>query len=72
VLADFMLGVFFDREDGDDMALRNFSGLLTDYMVLYPKDNTFFVKVKCVNKALFKSEIFWVLTPRNPTFRRNI
>jgi hypothetical protein len=33
--AGFLLGVFFDPEDGGDMFLRNFGLLPTDYMALY-------------------------------------
>jgi hypothetical protein len=33
----FFLGLFFDREDGVDMFLRNFGALSTDYTGLYPR-----------------------------------
>jgi hypothetical protein len=35
--AGFLLGLFFDPEDGSDMFLRNVGRLSTDYMALYPK-----------------------------------
>jgi hypothetical protein len=34
---DFLLGSFFDPEDGDDMLLRNVGSLSTDYTALYPR-----------------------------------
>jgi hypothetical protein len=34
--ADFLLGLFFDRDDGDYMFLWNISWLSMDYTVLYP------------------------------------
>jgi hypothetical protein len=33
----FLLGLFFDPEDGGDKFLRNSSWLSLDYMVLYPR-----------------------------------
>jgi hypothetical protein len=33
----FLFGLFFETEDGGDMLLRNFGGLPTHYMALYPK-----------------------------------
>jgi hypothetical protein len=33
----FLLGIFFDPENGGDIFLRNFGGLSTDYEALYPK-----------------------------------
>jgi hypothetical protein len=38
--AGFLLGLFFDTEDGGDMFLRNVGWLPADYMVLYPEDST--------------------------------
>jgi hypothetical protein len=35
--AGFLLGLFFDPEDGDDMFLRNVSWPSTDYTALYPR-----------------------------------
>jgi hypothetical protein len=35
--AGFLLGSFFDPEDGGDMFFRNFSRLSTDYRALYPR-----------------------------------
>jgi hypothetical protein len=35
--AAILLGLFFDREDGGDIFLRNFGRLSTDYTALYPK-----------------------------------
>jgi hypothetical protein len=35
--ARFLLGLFFDPEDGDYMSLRNVRWLLTDYTALYPR-----------------------------------
>jgi hypothetical protein len=35
--AGFLLGILFDPEDGDDMFLRIFSSMSTNYMVLYPR-----------------------------------
>jgi hypothetical protein len=35
--ADLLLGIFFDREDGADMFLRNAGWLSTDYTALYPR-----------------------------------
>jgi hypothetical protein len=35
--AGFLLGLFFDPEDGDDMFLRNFRRLSADYTALYPR-----------------------------------
>jgi hypothetical protein len=32
-----LLGLYFDREDGGDMFLRNFGWLSTDYMALYSR-----------------------------------
>jgi hypothetical protein len=33
----FLLGLFFDPEDGGDMFLQNVSRLSTDYAALYPR-----------------------------------
>jgi hypothetical protein len=33
----FLFGLFFDREDGGDMCLRNFGGFSMEYMGFYPK-----------------------------------
>jgi hypothetical protein len=35
--AVFLLGLFFDSEDGGDMSLRNISWLSTYYKALYPR-----------------------------------
>jgi hypothetical protein len=35
--AGFLLAIFFDSEDGDDMFLRNLCRLSTDYTALYPE-----------------------------------
>jgi hypothetical protein len=35
--AGYLLGLFFDPEDRDDMFLRNVGWLSTDYMALYPR-----------------------------------
>jgi hypothetical protein len=35
--AAFLLGLFFDPEDGSDMLLRNVGLLSTDYTALYPR-----------------------------------
>jgi hypothetical protein len=35
--AGFLLGFFFDPEDGENMFLRNVGGLSTDYTALYPR-----------------------------------
>jgi hypothetical protein len=35
--AGFLLGVFFDAEDGGYMFLRNVCWLSTDYTALYPR-----------------------------------
>jgi hypothetical protein len=35
--AGFLLDLFFDPKDGDDMFLRNVGWLLTDYTALYPR-----------------------------------
>jgi hypothetical protein len=35
--AGFLLGLFFDPEDGDGMFLQNVSSLSMDYMALYPR-----------------------------------
>jgi hypothetical protein len=35
--SSFLLGLFFDSEDGSDMLFRNVSWLLTDYTGLYPR-----------------------------------
>jgi hypothetical protein len=35
--AGFLLGLFFDPEDGGDMLLRNVGRLSTDYKALYPR-----------------------------------
>jgi hypothetical protein len=37
--ADFLLGLFFDSEDGCDMCLRNASCLSTDCTALYPRNH---------------------------------
>jgi hypothetical protein len=34
--ASFLLGLFLDQEDGDDMSFRNVSWLSTDHTALYP------------------------------------
>jgi hypothetical protein len=33
----FVLGLFFDSEDGDDILLQNVDLLSTDYITLYPR-----------------------------------
>jgi hypothetical protein len=33
----FLLGIFFDPEDGGDMFLRNVGWLSADYTTLYPR-----------------------------------
>jgi hypothetical protein len=35
--AGFLLGTFFDPENGSDMILQNVGRLSTDYMALYPR-----------------------------------
>jgi hypothetical protein len=35
--AGFLLGLFFESEDGGDMFLRNFCRFTTDYATLYPR-----------------------------------
>jgi hypothetical protein len=35
--AGFLLGLFFDTENGGEMFLRNVGCLSTDYMALYPR-----------------------------------
>jgi hypothetical protein len=35
--ADFLLGLFFDTEDGGQIFLRNVGWLSTDYRALYPR-----------------------------------
>jgi hypothetical protein len=35
--ADFLLGLFYDPEDGGDMFLRNAGSLSTEYAGLYPR-----------------------------------
>jgi hypothetical protein len=35
--AGFLLGLFFNLEDGGDMFLQNVSSLSMDYMSLYPR-----------------------------------
>jgi hypothetical protein len=37
---DFLLGLFFDTEDGSGMFLRNVGLLSIDYMASYPEDRT--------------------------------
>jgi hypothetical protein len=37
VHADFMHGLLFDPEDGDDIVLRSVGWLLLDYTALYPR-----------------------------------
>jgi hypothetical protein len=36
----FLLGLFFDHEDGGNMVLQNISWLSVDYTALYPEDRT--------------------------------
>jgi hypothetical protein len=38
--ARFLLGLFFDTENGGDMFFRNVGWLSTDYTALYPRDRT--------------------------------
>jgi hypothetical protein len=41
MLGFFLLGLFFDPDDGGEIFLRNVSRFSTDYMALYPrKQNT--------------------------------
>jgi hypothetical protein len=35
--AGFLLGLFFDLEDGGDMSIRNVGWLSVEYMALYPR-----------------------------------
>jgi hypothetical protein len=37
ILSGFFLGLPFDREDGESISLRNFSGLMPDHTPLCPK-----------------------------------
>jgi hypothetical protein len=39
-LAGFLLGLFFDPEDGGDMFLRNVDSFSTDYTALHPRRYT--------------------------------
>jgi hypothetical protein len=49
-VADFLLALFFDPEDGGDMFLRNISWLITRYTTLHPKYVTAFPG-KCWDNA---------------------
>jgi hypothetical protein len=37
LLFGFLIGFFFDREDGGDLFFRNVGSLSTDYTALYPR-----------------------------------
>jgi hypothetical protein len=48
----FLLGLFFDTEDGSDMFLRNVGLVTTDYMALYPRRQNYTCNYCCENQCM--------------------